>query len=139
MLYYVPKSSILLAGTGVWKICSVACGLSSIKIDYSDYPKSLTSRINEVKQKLHLSRLFCCNHTFYCVHMVSVTSASRKKRQHHVITRVIKVDSDSTEFRRIGRGSLGSDWSESSMVAYAINNKMSCISPYVRCDTVETG
>ena len=25
-LYYVPKSSILLAGTGVWKISSVACG-----------------------------------------------------------------------------------------------------------------
>ena len=29
------------------------------------------------KQKLHLSRLFCCNHTCYCVNMVSVTSASR--------------------------------------------------------------
>ena len=38
-LYYVPKSYILLAGTGV---------SSSIKIDYSDYPKSLISRINEV-------------------------------------------------------------------------------------------
>ena len=36
-LYYVPKSSILLAGTGVWKISSVACGFSSIKIDYYDY------------------------------------------------------------------------------------------------------
>ena len=46
--YYVLKSSILLAGTGVWKISSVACGFSSIKIDYSDYPKSLISRINEV-------------------------------------------------------------------------------------------
>ena len=34
--------------TGAWKICSVACGFSSIKIDYSDYPKSLISRINEV-------------------------------------------------------------------------------------------
>ena len=42
------KSSILLAGTGVWKISSVACMFSSIKIDYSDYPKSLISRINEV-------------------------------------------------------------------------------------------
>ena len=42
------KSSILLARTGVWKISSVACGFSSIKIDYSDYPKSLISRINEV-------------------------------------------------------------------------------------------
>ena len=42
------KSSILLAGTGVWKISSVACLFSSIKIDYSDYPKNLTSRMNEV-------------------------------------------------------------------------------------------
>ena len=47
-LYYVPKSSILLAGTGVWKISFVACGFSSIEIDYSDYLKSLISRINEV-------------------------------------------------------------------------------------------
>ena len=37
----------MLAGTGVWKISSVACGFSSIKIDYSDYPK-LISRVNEV-------------------------------------------------------------------------------------------
>ena len=44
----IPKSSILLAGTGVWKISSVACGFSSIKIDYSDYIKSIISRINEV-------------------------------------------------------------------------------------------
>ena len=29
------------------------------------------------KHKLHLSRLFCCNHTYYCVNMVSVTSVSR--------------------------------------------------------------
>ena len=48
VLYYVPKSSILLAGSGVWKISSVACRFSSIKIDYSDYPKSLISRINEI-------------------------------------------------------------------------------------------
>ena len=46
--YYVPKSSILIAGTGVWKINSIACWFSSLKIDYSDYPKSLNSRINEV-------------------------------------------------------------------------------------------
>ena len=47
--YYVPKSSILLAGTGVWKISSVACGFSSIKIDYSqtDYPKRFMSRISD--------------------------------------------------------------------------------------------
>ena len=30
------------------KISSVACGFSSFKIDYSDYSKSLISRINEV-------------------------------------------------------------------------------------------
>ena len=48
MKYFVPKCSILLAGTGPWKISYVACGLSSIKIDYSDYLKSLISRINEV-------------------------------------------------------------------------------------------
>ena len=46
-----------------------------MKIDYSDYPKSIISRINEHKH--HLSRFFCCNHTCYCVKMVSVTSASR--------------------------------------------------------------
>ena len=38
------KSSILLAGTDVWKISSSA----NIKIDYSNYPKSLISRINVV-------------------------------------------------------------------------------------------
>ena len=46
--YYVPKSSILLAGTGEWKISSVARGFRSIKIDYSDYPKGLITIINEV-------------------------------------------------------------------------------------------
>ena len=81
----------MLAGIGIWKISSVACGFSSIKIDYSDYPKSLISKINEVyvfsiksrysdilleKHKLHFSSLFCCNHTCYCVNVVSVTSAS---------------------------------------------------------------
>ena len=38
----------MLAGTGVWKISSVACGFSSIKIDYSDFRKRLISRIKEV-------------------------------------------------------------------------------------------
>ena len=47
-LYYVRKSSILLVGTGVRKISSVACGFSSIKTNYFDYPKGLISRINEV-------------------------------------------------------------------------------------------
>ena len=46
------KSSISSARTGVWKLSSVACGCSSIKIDYSDYPKSLISRINEVYEFL---------------------------------------------------------------------------------------
>ena len=40
------------------------------------------------KYKLHLSRLFCCNHTCYCGNMVSVTSASRnitsETRYHRV-------------------------------------------------------
>ena len=44
----VAKSSIMLAGNGVWKISYVTCGFSSIKIVYSDYPKRLISRINEV-------------------------------------------------------------------------------------------
>ena len=35
------KSSVLLAGTGVWQISSLACGFSSIKFDHSDYPKRL--------------------------------------------------------------------------------------------------
>ena len=48
MSYYVRKSSILLAGTGIRKISSVACGFSPVKIRFSDYPKSLISRINEV-------------------------------------------------------------------------------------------
>ena len=59
---------------------------------YSDYPRSLISRINEVygfSIKYRYSEillkninfiykhLFCCNHTCYCVNEVSVTSASR--------------------------------------------------------------
>ena len=82
----------MLAGTGVWKISSVTCWFSSIKIDYSPYQKSLIIRINESyafsinyrysdillkKHELHLSHLFCCIHICYCVNMVSVTSASR--------------------------------------------------------------
>ena len=75
----------MLARTGIWKISYASCGFSSIKVDYSDYPKRLISRINEVcvfskknialkEHKLHLSRLFCCNHTCYCVNMVFLTS-----------------------------------------------------------------
>ena len=67
----------------MWKISSVACLFSSIKIHYSDYLKSLISGMNDVyvflkkkKKKLHLSHLLCCNHTCYCINMVSVMSGS---------------------------------------------------------------
>ena len=39
----------------------------SIKYRYSD----------TLLKKLHINRLFCSNHTWYCVNMVSVTSAPR--------------------------------------------------------------
>ena len=42
------KKVPLLAGTGVRKISSEACGFSAIKINFSDYQKSLISEINEV-------------------------------------------------------------------------------------------
>ena len=42
--YHLQTGSILLSGTNG----SVACGFSPIKIHFSDYPKSLISRINEV-------------------------------------------------------------------------------------------
>ena len=42
------KCSILFTRNGTVKISSVACGFSHIKNDYSDYPKSFISRINEV-------------------------------------------------------------------------------------------
>ena len=83
------QCSILLARTGVWKISSVACWFSSIKIDNSEYPKSLISRINNfmfffsikyryfIEKKTSYNRLFCSSHTCYCVYMVSVTPASR--------------------------------------------------------------
>ena len=35
-VHYVWKNSILLAGTGIRKIISVACGFRPIKIHYSD-------------------------------------------------------------------------------------------------------
>ena len=47
-LYYAQKSSILLAGTGIWKISFVACEFRTIYIVFSDYSKSLISRINTV-------------------------------------------------------------------------------------------
>ena len=43
---------------------------------------SIKYRFNDIllkkqQHKLHYGRLFCCNHTCYCVNMGSVTSASR--------------------------------------------------------------
>ena len=38
---------------------------------------SIKSDILLKKHKLHLSRLFGCNHTCYCINIASVTSASR--------------------------------------------------------------
>ena len=83
-----------MAGTGVWKSSSVACGFSSNKIDYSDYVSekfnqqnkrslcffSIKYRYSDIllkTHKLNFSQLFCCNRTCYCVNMVSLTSASR--------------------------------------------------------------
>ena len=40
--YYVEKSYIFLAGTGIRKI---ACGFSPTKIHFSDYPTSLITRV----------------------------------------------------------------------------------------------
>ena len=71
------------------------------------------------KHKLHLSRLFCCNHTCYCVYMVSVRSASRyiTSATHYIapasryhpryLSKSIDVHpwSNSTEFCGLGRGS----------------------------------
>ena len=45
----------------------------SIKYRYS---KILLKKKQQQQHKLHLSRLFGCNHTFYCLDMVSVTPTS---------------------------------------------------------------
>ena len=47
------KSSILLAGNGVWNINSVTCRFSSIKIDYSDYPKRFISMLIYIQYEFH--------------------------------------------------------------------------------------
>ena len=49
-LHVVLCTKKLHFGSRNWRmeISPVACGFSSIKIDYSDYPKSLISRIIEV-------------------------------------------------------------------------------------------
>ena len=46
---------VRLAERGVCKISSVACGFSPIKIDYSDYLKSLISRINVLAHQIGIS------------------------------------------------------------------------------------
>ena len=47
-LYYVRKSSSLLAEPGVRKISSVACGFSPIEFHFSDHLNILIIGINEV-------------------------------------------------------------------------------------------
>ena len=44
--YYVRKSSILLAGTGIRKISSVTSWFNPFKIHFSDCLKSFISKIN---------------------------------------------------------------------------------------------
>ena len=41
------------------------------------YSDILLKKKKQQQHKFHLSRLFCCNRTCYCVNMVSVMSASR--------------------------------------------------------------
>ena len=81
----------MLAEISVRKIRSVACGFI-----FSDYPKCLISRINEIcvffikisqlryfiEKNIHFiyNLLFCCNHTCYCVGMVAAMSAPRYVR-----------------------------------------------------------
>ena len=50
------------APNGVWKVSVVACGFSSIKIDY--------------RMNLIYNRLICCDHTCYCVNMVTLYNVS---------------------------------------------------------------
>ena len=64
----------MLAGTGVRKISSVACGFSSIKIDYSDYLKSLISRINEVF-------VFSIK---YCYSDILLKKTNKQKTEHNI-------------------------------------------------------
>ena len=58
----------------------------SIKYRYSDI----------LLKKKHINfiynHLLCCNHTCYCVGMISVSQRHVMYRQRHLITRVIKVD-----------------------------------------------
>ena len=66
----------------------VRSNIRSTMYQRAPFPKSLISGINAVyvffqyllkkhTHKLHVSRLFCCNHTCYCVNIVSVASTLR--------------------------------------------------------------
>ena len=54
--------------------------------------------------KLHLSHLFCCNHTCYCVNIVSVTSASCYHPRHQSRSSMLR-GLIPWNFKVIGRGS----------------------------------
>ena len=103
-----------------------------VKIDYSDYPKSFISRINEVyffciKYRYSIfffttfaveccNRLFRCNQTCYCAGMVSVTSTSGYQSPGKVDPQcTAKVDStESADVR--------ADWSMSEAIGTASAN-----------------
>ena len=81
--YYVWKRCILLVGTGIWKISSVACGFSSVKnLLFCQQNKwslgfSIKYRYSDILLKNYkYNCLFSCNRTCYCIGMVSVMSAS---------------------------------------------------------------
>ena len=87
----MKKLNFVSRNSAVRKMSSVACGFSSIKSHFSDYPKSLIIRRDEVylffnkniailmkkNSTSFLTVLFCCNHTYYCIGMVSVTSSKQ--------------------------------------------------------------
>ena len=66
----------------------------SIKYRYSDI---LLKKKNLKHLNFIYNRLFCCNHTCYCVGMISVTSASRYVTQASRYQRDVNSRSDSTE------------------------------------------
>ena len=117
--------------------CSMRIQLyQNTHVDYSDYPKNLVSRINEVyvcsikywnsdtllnKHKLHLSHLFCCDHTCYCVNMVSVTSASHYHPHYQIRSSMYICGLMPRNLAEIGRGSL--EWLWPSVNALYDDNK----------------
>ena len=90
-------------------------GFSPVKIDYSDFPKSFISRINEVyffhKYRYSIfffttfivecwNRLFRCNQTCYCAGMISVTTTSRFQSPWKVDA-LCTAEVDSTELANV--------------------------------------